>query len=130
MDTNTISNSVVTVEEYFEILTKVDALSPKEESQKNIFKQFLSDCENNKEHISPASRDIYTEYRKEIAKLYCKKNLTEREREEINEYESKMNNSNNHTRVLSKSGYVDAIVILALLLSVGIIIAAVILGNR
>lgn len=131
MDTNKKS-FVVTVEEYFAILKKDGVLSPKEISQKNIFEKFMAECEKMSDTLSPACQDICTEYRKEIAKLYYRRELTPLESEVLTHYESQKSTKEDlgYTRVFSKSGYVDAVVVLVLLMNVGFIIAMILLGNK
>lgn len=130
------NDSTVTVEEYFAILRKTEPLNPVEESKRNRFKDFLLMCEKNALTLDQDSRDICTEYRKELAKLYYKENPTPLEKEEMETYEMKMNNSNTDTeengyqRSLLKAGYVDATVILVLLLNIGFIIAMALLGSK
>ena len=133
-----INNNTVTTEDYFRILEQIEPLSPIDGSKKQRYRAFITMCENNLPFLDDESQQIYGEYKKELLRLYQKNNPTPLEKEEMEVYESRMNNVNTNeeekgiglSRTRSKAGYVDAVVILVLLLNIGFIIAMAILGSK
>lgn len=106
---------------------------------------------NNKEHeegILPESANfILPQYYQKISELKEKENRTPREEILVTEYYNEMktqeeqeNNivpmrtrtkeKNEYYRPTSKAGYIDATIILIMLLNIGFIVAMTILGNR
>lgn len=129
-------NKIVTPEEYFTILAKKE-ITPKERSQKNIFEDFISNCEKNPDLLSPAVEDIYSAYKRGMAKLFAKENKTPMEIEVVASYQRKIaetknqeSNEENLVRTLNKAGYVNATIILVMILNIGFIIAMALLGSK
>ena len=128
--------NIITVDEYFKLLDK-DNLTIEEMSQKNAFKKFILDCQEYESLISPAAQSILADYNNKLLSLETKKNKTSHEENVLKEFQNTFqeqeSNENKEysgpTRNLSKAGYMDATIILALLLNVGFIIAMVILGS-
>lgn len=130
-------NDIVTVEEYFAILAKKDGLTPKDTMQKNHFEEFITNCEKNPDLLSPAAQDIYAEYKKYLAALSTKENQTQLEQDIIIDYQKKVSEmeeqeqEQDYTRKLvDKAGYVNATIILVMLLNIGFIIAMALLVNK
>ena len=76
-------------------------------------------------------QDVYSEYQRKLKELANKENNV------ITEYEERVPNENleeteDSTRKLvkNKSGYIDATVILVIILNIGFIIAMALLGNK
>ena len=130
-------NKLISVENYFNLLAKKSKLEVIEEVQMNEMKRYLTYCfELEKKGILPESAlPSLAKYREKINALQEKEaeDLTRLESLEVENYQQSFHNQEdeNYKRTLhQKSGYVDAIIILAALLNVGFIIAMTILGNR
>ncbi len=128
-------NEIITVEEYFTLLSKTEELTPKEIMQKKIFEDFITRCEENSSLISPATESIYAEYKRKLASLVAKENPTPQEVTVITDFREKMesqemNQEASYTRKLDKAGYVSATVVLVILLNIGFIVAMALLGNH
>lgn len=126
-------NDIVTVEEYFAILAKKDGLTPKETMQKNHFEEFITNCEANPDLLSPAAEDIYAKYKKYLAAISTKENQTPLEQGILIDYQKKVSEreeEQEYTRKLDKAGYVNATIILVMLLNIGFIIAMALLGRK
>lgn len=128
--------NLITVNEYFELLGK-NELTEKELNDKNNFERFIKECEEYPELISPAVSEVYSEYQKGLSKVYIKDTKTSNEENLITSFESKLNEKNQELeeeqtlkRTLDKAGYVNAIIILAMILNIGIIVAAFLLGSK
>lgn len=130
---------IPTVSEYMQIISKKDekALSSEEESKKKVFEAYIEDCEfyeNQFGMLSQATSDIYHRYKDELRKLQQKEKPSKLEVEVLEKFKRKMENKNidnNYTRKLTnKSGYINAIVILVMILNIGFIIAMALLGNK
>ncbi len=129
-------DEAVTVEEYFTILAKEGNLTPKDIMQKKRFESFITDCEKNPDLLSPATEDVYAEYKKHLAALPSKENPTQYEKEVIIDYQRKVlemeeqNEQEAYTKKLDKAGYVNATIILIMILNIGFIIAMALLGSK
>ncbi len=150
----TKTEAILDINTYFEIIAK-----PEEEVKeflkdpKNniLFTNFESIIEDAKElekgGILPESATfIFPKYYEYVSALKEKENRTPREEiivtkyyNEMKEKEEKDNNivpmrtrtkENNYYKPTSKAGYIDAAVILIMLLNIGFIVAMTILGNR
>lgn len=120
MNTELISQTV-TPQDYFQLLYKGENLTPKERSQKMIFESFIANCKKNREFLSPIVEDVYLEYQKELEKFY--KN---QEQKEAIDFEQEV-----YTRKLTnKAGYINATIVLVMILNIGFIIAMALLGNK
>lgn len=131
-------NDIVTAEEYFAILASDGDLTPKDKMQKKRFEWFITNCEKNLDLLSPAAEDIYAKYKNYLAALSEKENKTELEQGIVIEYQRKVlemekeeNVQEEYTRKLvNKAGYVNALIILVMLLNIGFIIAMALLGSK
>ena len=134
-----VLDNKITPEEYFTILSQERDLTPKEVMQKRIFeKEFLENCEEHSYHLSQATEDVYGEYHNRMAALISKENKTLLEIEVLEKYQKwileRENKENNEeiVRKLSndKGGYVNATIILVMILNIGFIIAMTLLGSK
>lgn len=131
------SNENFTVEEYFEILKK-DIFTSKEINQKNIFENYIKKCEEYSLYLSPAVESIYSEYKKQMAALFTKENLTPFENEVLIDYQTRLSETDkggsteedDYIKKLAKAGYINATIILVMILNIGFIIAMALLGRR
>lgn len=148
-------NIILSVKEYFEVISwpeeKVEEFlsDPKNNIAFTNFKDTIRMAEeldngngiDNEGGILPKSAgSILQEYQKEIAKLLEKENKTTREEALISKYYKEpeqevvpirtRTKENNYEMPTNKAGYIDATVILIMLLNIGFILAMTILGNR
>ena len=125
------SNKLITVDEYFAILEKLEELTSKEIYQKKTFEDFIKRCEENASFISPATESIYANYKRKLASLAVKENPSSQESALLTEFQEKMEKNNEeenvYTRKLDKAGYASAIIILVMLLNIGFIVAMALL---
>ena len=137
MNITSFNDVVIDVREYFELLKK-DHLTPKELSQKNIFENRIRRCEEYSSYISPATESIYSEYKKQMAALFTKENLTPFENEVLIDYQTRLSETDkggsteedDYIKKLAKAGYINATIILVMILNIGFIIAMALLGRR
>lgn len=132
-------DNITSPEEYFAILAKENDLTPKEVIKKRRFEWFITNCEKNPDLLSDATEDVYAKYKNYMITLSEKENKTPLEQEAVNGYQQKileMGKEENeeeeaYKRTLSnKSGYVNATIILVMILNIGFIIAMALLGNK
>ena len=123
-------NRIITPTEYFNISAKKEK-TEKEIEDLQTFQDFIKECETYPNHATPAMQDVYSEYQRKLKELANKENNV------ITEYEERVPNENleeteDSTRKLlkNKSGYIDATVILVIILNIGFIIAMALLGNK
>ncbi len=121
-----IKNNLITTEEYFEILNKND-LTPEELRKKAYFEDFIKRCKKYEAYISPAAQSILSEYNSKTMALDSKENKTIYEENVLKDFqaafEDNLEINKTKKRKLVKAGYIDASIILAVLLNVGFIIA-------
>lgn len=134
MNMNSQNNNLITSSEYFELLKKTE-LTPIESSQKKSFEDFIKQCQKYEELISPASQSILTQYNTKSLELANNENRTSHEEAVLEEFKNGFIQNENLTqegpsRKLAKAGYIDAAVILTIILNVGFIVAMTILGAR
>ena len=127
-----INNKPIITEEYFEILSKQN-LKPEDIVKKNSYENFIKLCKKYEPYISPAAQSILSEYNSRTMALDSKENKTAYEENVLKDFQSVFNeeenleNNNGPVRKLLKAGYIDASIILAVLLNIGFIIALSIL---
>lgn len=136
MNTDPMDN-IPTTEEYFAILAKENDLTPKEVIKKRRFEWFITNCEKNPDLLSDATEDVYAKYKNYMITLSEKENKTPLEQETVNGYQQKIlemgkeeNEEEVYTRKLNKAGYVNATIILVMILNIGFIIAMALLGSK
>lgn len=143
MNTEQMDN-IITVEEYTQLLNKEEELTPQEQIQVNSFENFIKNCEKYSNYLSPAVERIYSQYQKELAKIYTKEKRTKNENKVLVKFENQIlkteneennvvnfENENQYTRKLTnKAGYVNATIILVMILNIGFIIAMALLGSK
>lgn len=132
-------NNIITVEEYIELLNSENELTPQQIIQMNSFETFIANCEKYSLYLSPAAEKIYSQYKKELAKIYTKEKRTKHENNVLLNFEKKvleMNNNENENseeftrKLTNKAGYVNAAIILVMILNIGFIIAMALLGSK
>ena len=127
----------ITVNQYFILLEKDPSeLKPDEKIKIKSFNTFIRLCKKYESLISDAALDILKEYNSRIVSLTKKENKTTHEEQVLKEFQSALENSNEEvlannspTRKLTKAGYIDATVILIILLNIGFIVAITIIGG-
>lgn len=127
-----IKNEPVTTSEYFSILEKQDKLTPIEINKKRFYENFITTCSENIDLLSPTTENIYKEYQKEMHRICIKENRTYYEEEALQNYQAKMlqEDDKDYVRKLSKAGYVNATIIMVMILNIGFIVAMALLGNK
>ncbi len=123
-------DQLITVEEYFDLLKKTEELTNEEILQKKAFENFIEKCETHSEYISPATENIYADYKRKLVNLSVIEDKTPQELDLVNNFQNKMQENqeeNNYTRKLDKAGYISATVMLIMLLNIGFIIAMALL---
>lgn len=130
-------DDIVTVEEYFSILANDGNITPKEMMQKKRFEWFINNCEKNPDLLSDATEKIYAKYKNHLASLSEKENQTQLEQDIVIDYQRKVlemgkeeNEEEVYTRKLNKAGYVNATIILVMILNIGFIIAMALLESK
>lgn len=134
MNTQT-NDKIISIEEYFNILGKESKLDAKETVQKEEMKNYLEDCQalEDKGLLPESARPSLAKYEQKMVELQEKEKKTQLEQAELIKFQAKeeqKQEEKEYGRVLNKkAGYVDAVVILVVLLNVGFIIAMAILGS-
>lgn len=127
-------DSLISVEEYFKILEK-ENLKPEELISKKSFEKYISLCKDYEDFLSPAAQSILNAYNSRVMNLNVKENKTAHEESVLTDFQSAFEATKEDleqegpVRRLAKSGYIDAAVILTILLNVGFIIAMTMLGR-
>lgn len=135
MTINTQNNELISVEEYFNLLNQ-EELNEIQQFQKRRFENFIQNCENYLDVLTDETKKVYADYQKGFSKLYTKENRTNHEENLLMSYERKMEEiktdevCDEYTRKLSKAGYVNATIILVMILNIGFIIAMALLGSK
>lgn len=134
---NNIVNNLITVDEYFSLLAKNDALTAEENKSKTSFEEFIRQCKTYEDLLSPAAAEVYANYQKGLANIYSKPEHTPKEdtviynfQEDIDKKNKEIDEERALTRKLDKAGFVNATIILVMILNVGIMIAMILLGNK
>lgn len=136
MNIETVIEHLIPVEEYFRLASQEEELTPEETQQKEAFEEFIDYCTEYIDFLTPAAEAVYGKYKTHILGLNAKGDKkTEKENKIVQFYdqhntflEEEKEETYGTSRKLSKAGYVDATVILVVLLNVGFIIAMAILG--
>lgn len=126
--------NLITTEQYFDILSQ-ESLKPEEIIQKVSYEKFISMCRQYDGLISPAAQSILNEYNSRVMTIGTKETKTSHEESILNDFQSAFKNNEENlsqegpTRTLAKAGYINATIILAILLNVGFVIAMAMLGS-
>lgn len=127
---------IISTNEYFEILGKQEEeLSPSDIVKKENYENFIRDCHRYESLISDTAQTILSEYNTKTSSVAVKENKTVHEEEFLQDLQSTFNQNvepeetQEYTRKLTKAGYIDATVILVILLNIGIIVAFSIIGR-
>lgn len=123
----------VTTEEYFTIINQ-DNLKPEEVIQKESFEKYIQLCKQYESYISPAAQSILNDYNSRIMAMSTKENKTIHEENILKDFQDSFTPANSieqqgPIRKLAQDGYIDASIILTIILNVGFIIALAILGR-
>lgn len=124
---------IITTEEYFQILSK-ENISDIERVQKERYERHIKFSQQYEDFLSHAAQDILTTHNSKTMELGNKENKTSHEENVLKDFqsafESRQNNLEHEGPVhrLAKAGFIDATIILTILLNVGFIIAMAILG--
>lgn len=124
----------ITTDEYFNIL-KQENLKPEDIIKKVSYEKYIKLCNEYEEFLSPAAQSILNTHNSKTMELSSKENKTPYEDAVLNEFKSTFEqnqqqlNNDGPVRKLAKAGYVDATIILVVLLNLGFIIAVTIIGG-
>lgn len=114
---NTNRQSVITTDKYFELSAKKE-LTPFEEILKENYEEFIELATSNEKYITPTTEKILSEYN---FKVLNGTNLSQEPPKE--EVQKEQTPEYTLTRSMKKAGYINASVILVVLLNIGFIIA-------
>lgn len=133
MNMNSQTN-LITVEQYFNILNQ-ESLKPEEIVQKASFEKYIQMCRTYESYLSPAAQSILSSYNAHVMAMGTKENKTSHEESVLKDFQSAFEktdetlNQDGPVRTLTKSGYIDATIILAVILNLGFIIAMTMIGS-
>jgi len=125
--------NIITTEEYFQILGK-ENLSDIERIQKERYEKHIKLSQQYEDFLSPAAQNVLNVHNSRTMELGNKENKTLHEENVLKDFQSAFESHQNNlehegpVRRLAQSGFIDAGIILAILLNVGFIIAMAILG--
>jgi len=121
--------SHITTSEYFSIINK-ETLNPEDIIKKTSYENYITLCREYEDFLSPAAQSVLSEYNSKIMELSSKENKNVYEEAVLKKFQStfEQNNtisktSDGSVRKLAKDGYIDATIILAVILNIGFIIA-------
>jgi hypothetical protein len=123
----------ITTDEYFDYL--LDAkLDVEKILKKSTYEQYIELCKKYEDFLSPAAQNILSEYNTKTLSLEAKEKKTKQEEEVLKKFEQSFKDNNElenegTVRKLTQSGYIDATIILAIILNVGFVIAMTIIGR-
>jgi hypothetical protein len=125
----------ITTDEYFNILSQ-DTLKPEDIARKKSYEQYIELCEKYEDYLSPDAQSILTKHNERTMNLGSKEKKTSNEAKVLQDLQQRFENNNEvnehkegPVRKLAKSGFIDATVIIVVILNVGFIIAMTILGR-
>jgi hypothetical protein len=125
----------ITTDEYFNILSQ-DTLKPEDIAKKEHYEQYIKLCEKYENYLSSEVESILAKHNEGIMKLGNKEKKTSNEAKVLQDLQQRFENNNEvnehkegPVRKLAKSGFIDATVIIVVILNVGFIIAMTILGR-
>lgn len=125
---NIDEQSLETVDEYFSLLEKKDK-KPEDVMKIRWFENFIHLCEQYESNLSLNAQEIYNRYTsKKMAYDLTKQKETLQTMATSNSLEKELSGPV-RTRTLPKAGYVDATVILIVILNIGFILAIAFLGK-
>jgi hypothetical protein len=122
---NTRLNTTTTTEEYFNILGS-NHLTPEDMTKKNSYENFIKSCQKYEDLISPTAQSVYSDYNSKVLNLEAKGNRTALEEEVLDSFKKPLQSElkeDGPVRKLAKSGFIDATVILLVILNIGFIVA-------
>lgn len=128
-------DKIITPEEYYKELINKENKTPEELMKIQRYEQYIRDCQDldNLGLLPESAQKNFTKHSSNIINLITKENKTEAEKKAIENYQNGTEVNKKElevpTRKLSKAGYVDATIILVVLLNIGFIIAMAILGR-
>jgi hypothetical protein len=125
------NGTTTTTEEYFKILER-DHLTPEEITKKDSYESFINNCKKYESLISPTAQSILSDYNSRVLGLGTKGNRTPLEESAFDDFKKPFNTEKEvegPVRRLAKSGYIDATVILLVILNIGFIIAFTLLKS-
>ncbi len=119
-------NSVITPTEYSELI-KLENPTPVEQMQMKRYEEYIKDCDylDDLMLLPTSAQDIYTKHNNNMLNLSSKEVLSKKEQSVLSESQNNREKQevNGKTRVLAKDGYIDVIVIIAVVLNIGFIVA-------
>lgn len=131
-----IKDSIPTVQEYYDLIANPNP-SPVDLTKIRIYEDYMTMCRelDEKGLLPESAQKIVTEDRLHTMDLGTKENKTDHEEKVLSNFQSTFDNQNmgkendGPVRQLTKAGYIDATVILVVILNVGFIIAMALLGR-
>lgn len=127
--------NMITVDQYFRLVEKND-LNPEEKVKIGTFETFIRLCKKYESLISEAALSVLKEYNSKVMSLANKESKNSHEENILKEFNSSFEESSEKivsvgapTRKLTKAGYIDATIILTILLNIGFIVAVTLIGR-
>jgi hypothetical protein len=126
--------TTTTTDEYFKILNQ-DKLNPSDLTKKESYEDFIENCQKYEDIITPATQSVLASYNSKLMNLSSKENKTSYEEEVVKNFKAPFQNqaeaerTNGPVRKLAKSGFIDATIIIVIILNIGFTIAMTILGR-
>ena len=139
MNMNT-QTTIITTDEYFQLLSK-ENLSDIEKIQKARYERYIKLSQQYEDLLSPAAQDILNKYNSKIGELSLKEHRSSQEESKIQEFQSILETKqdslklvrdkkiNSNIKNFANAGYIDATIILTIILNVGFIVAMAFLGK-
>lgn len=127
-------DKLISVNEYFTILGQ-ENLKPEDLIKKNSFENYINLCKEYEDFLSPAAQSILNAYNTRVMSLNVKESKTAHEENILKDFQEAFQTTKQDLeqegpiRRLAKAGYIDAAVILTILLNVGFIFAMAMLGR-
>ena len=128
----------ITTSEYFNLLNK-ENLNPEDIIKKVSYEKYIKLCKEYEDLLSPAAESILKEHNSKVMELSTKENKTIYEDAVLKEFQSTFEQNNEvsktndgpvRKRNLANAGYVDATIVLVILLNLGFIIAMALIGAK
>ena len=132
--------TIITTDEYFQLLSK-ENLSDIEKIQKAKYERYIKLSQQYEDLLSPAAQDILNKYNSKTRELVLKENRSIQEENKIKEFQSILEAKqdslklvhnkkiNSSMKNFANAGYIDATIVLAIILNIGFIVAMTFLGK-
>ncbi len=125
-------NRQLTIDEYFTLLKK-NELNLVENHALKTFETYIQDCQKYEPYLVDDTRAYYNDFIRRLSQLSHEENITRCEQSALQKFSSLIPKEEEVTtltpdndgpkKVLTKAGYIDSAIILAMLLNLGFIVA-------